>query len=114
MGEVKKFLSAAEILAAQDMQVVEVEVPEWGGVVRLRPMTAEEGLKLGTSGGDKRHSAVKVVVMTAVDADGKQLFTESDLEKLQGKSLSALMKIQKRALEINGLADEKGTAVKND
>ena len=35
-------LSKTAILAAQDLQTEDVEVPEWGGAVRVRSFTGRE------------------------------------------------------------------------
>ena len=36
-----KLLSAQDIIKAQDLKTVDVEVPEWGGTVRLKEMSAQ-------------------------------------------------------------------------
>jgi hypothetical protein len=39
-------LTAAEILGAKDRKIVAVEVPEWGGTVHVRSLSAAEALSL--------------------------------------------------------------------
>lgn len=111
----KKILSAADILAADDMKLVEVDVPEWGGTVYLRPLSALEALELRESDNtDRKHSAMKLTFLCCCNEDGSQMFTNEDVEKLSKKSLSAMLKIQKVAMQINGLSGGTVEAVKND
>lgn len=112
----KKVLSAADILGAEDLQVIEVEVPEWGGVVRLRPMTAEEaiGYNKTVTAGDKRHGAVILAGMCIVNDEGKPAFSDEQVQQLAKKSLAALMRIQRVALKINGLTKDEEAVIKND
>lgn len=117
MSDEKKFLTAAEILEKDDLPVQEIDVPEWGGTLRLRPLTAEEAISYNDtikSGGDKRHAAVILAGLCLVNEDGAPLFSAKEVQLLAKKSLSALMKIQRVALKINGLTKDEETIVKND
>ena len=110
----KRFLSAAEILASQDLETVDVEVPEWGGTVRLRAMSGEEATKFVDSlGGKTSTSAVKVVMLCAIDEEGNPLVSGEQLELLAKKSLRAILRLQKEVLRINGMTDEAAVATKN-
>src|SRR3970040_2315174 len=42
MANRKNYLPLAEIRSAPDLPITEVEVPEWGGTICIRPMTAGE------------------------------------------------------------------------
>lgn len=112
----KKFLTAQDILDADDMAVVEVDVPEWGGTIRLRPMSAEEVIAFNEENKDanKKHAALRVTAACAVDEAGNRLFTSKQMESLAKKSLAAFMRIQKVAMRINGLDDKEVKEVKND
>jgi hypothetical protein len=113
----KKFLTAAEILGAQDVEIREVDVPDWGGTVRLRTITAEEMASL-SSDTKKESSVVALLVIAAVDEDGKALFTANDFSALKKKSLRPFLQLQKIVGEMNGLNDlQKGKELveaKND
>jgi hypothetical protein len=102
----KKFLTAAEILGAQDVEIREVDVPDWGGTVRLRTITAEEMASL-SSDTKKESSVVALLVIAAVDEDGKALFTANDFSALKKKSLRPFLQLQKIVGEMNGLDDLK-------
>jgi len=109
-----KKLSAADIIETSDQQIIEVECPEWGGSVSLRSLTAGEAMTFVDAFKDnKKDGPVRLLVMTAVNEEGKPLFTLDDLEKLKGKSLKVLMRLQKAAMEMNGLGDQGKTEAKN-
>lgn len=110
MAKEKKVLGAADILNFKDLKPVEVEVPEWGGSVFIRPISAAESLQFiadNERNKDKGDSAVRLMVLSVVDEDGNPLFTEGDLPKVREKSFRAIMRIQKEALKLNGLGDDK-------
>lgn len=111
-----KTLTAAEILAAADIRYEVVDIPEWGGRVRLRTLTGDESVKFtetveknkGKSGG-----AALIISLAAVDDDGKAIFTEDQVKALQAKSLRPLNVLQKVIMKMNGF-DEGPAASKND
>lgn len=103
----KKRLSAADILKANDLQIKEVEVPEWDGYVFIKPLSAAEALEFAEAAKEKKsNAAVRLVVISVVDDEGNPLFTDADIEQLKKKSMRAVMTIQKAALKLNGLSDD--------
>jgi hypothetical protein len=117
VGEEKvvKFLTAKEILEVNDLQVTVVDVPEWGGSVRLRPMTAEEAIEYNETGdpSSKKHAAVRLAALCIVDEDGDPMFTPDQVAVLSKKSLAAFMRVQRVAMEINGLNTKGAAEAKN-
>ena len=92
------YLSRDDILAVQDCKSAEVEVPEWGGTVRIRELSASEvesiGLGIATSEGgmDIRRAEgmmAKVVAWAVIDENGKPVsgaeVVTSD-ENIRGKT----------------------------
>ena len=113
MGDVKKFLSREEVLAVEDVETRTVEVPEWGGPIRLKALTGEEAVEFAESvKGDNKAGAARIVVRCAVDENGARLFQDEDIEVLKRKSMKALLRVQKVALEMNGLSEESIDKVK--
>lgn len=97
-------LTKEDILGASDLDRVEVEVPEWGGSVWIRPLTVAERAK--TENAVKNESTgndlfALTVSMAAVDEDGKQLFNKNDLHKLKEKNGAVVQRLYQKAVEIN-------------
>ncbi len=114
MGE-KRFLTREEILQVQDLPVEDVHVPEWGGWVRVRGLTAEERDRLEASilEGQGKHTRVKMenvraklVAMTVVDEEGNRLFTDEDVAALAKKSATAMQRVFDVAMRLSGLTEE--------
>jgi hypothetical protein len=109
----KKLLTADEILQAEDIITMEVDVPEWGGSVKLRSLSGADAMRFIEAVGKKAGSAVDIVALCAVDDAGNPLFTEEQWDKLKTKSLRAILRLQRAALEINGLTEESAAQAKN-
>ena len=106
-------LSKTAILAAQDLQTEDVEVPEWGGAVRVRSFTGRERDAFESSmvRGDGRDRKVdltnmraRLVGLTVIDETGQRLFTDEEVDLLGAKSGAALDRVFAIAQKLNGLS----------
>lgn len=109
--ETPALLTAAQILAADDLSFVDVPVPEWGGTIRLREMSAGEAIKFTDSLQDnaksRNQAIVRIIRDTAVGVDGARLFPgDGDMEKLRAKSFKVFQVLSDAALKLNGFRDE--------
>lgn len=105
------YLSRESILDADDLSYDDVDVPEWGGTVRVRALTGAERDRFEASiAGGKKPSydnfRSKLVVASVVDADGERLFTQADVQLLGKKSAAALNRVFEAAQRLSGLNDE--------
>src|SRR5215471_2388356 len=102
-------LSREEILRAADLPTEDVDVPEWGGSVRVRALTAAdrdriEGEQADASGPARFHNfRARLVARAAVDGAGRPLFGEDDVHALAQKSAVALDRVFTAVLRMNGL-----------
>ena len=122
--EVVRFLSAEDILLADDIPYETVEVKEWGGILRVRGMTGAErdSYESGTVSFDDRgrrrlnlvDARARVMARTVVDGEGHRLFTEAQVKTLSKKSAVALEKVSAVALRLSGMtAEDLDAAAKN-
>ncbi|MCP2339161.1 hypothetical protein [Actinomadura rupiterrae] len=107
-------LDKAAILAAEDRRYEVVDVPEWGGQVRVRSLSGAErdefeGKTLIQAGGQQRVNArnlrARLVAITVVDSDGQLVFEPADVIKLGSKSASALQRVFDAAQRLSGLSE---------
>jgi hypothetical protein len=101
-------LSKDEILKSQDSKFVELEVPEWGGSVRLATMSgfARDRFETSVVGKNNMNTSnirAKFVAACLVDENGNLLFNESEIEALGKKSSVALDKVFGAAQKLNGI-----------
>jgi hypothetical protein len=107
-------LSKDAILAAEDRRTCDVDVPEWGGTVRVRALSGAErdAYEIALAGvrpdGTARPNLVNVrarlVAMAVVDEDGKRLFTDRDAAALGEKSAQAMDRVFVAAQRLSGLS----------
>ena len=112
-------LSKEAILSADDRKTVDVEVPEWGGTVRVGTMSASERdrWEAETYGGDKPNTLdfrARFVALCLVDEQGNRLFTGADVAELSKKSAAALHRVFKAAQELNALTDEEAETLEKN
>lgn len=108
-------LSKEEIFAAQDTTEMDVDVPEWGGKVRLRSMTGTQrsnyehwvSCRGRENDRDFRGLREQLIVACAVDESGNPLFeTEEDIEKLAEKNANVIERLATAAQKVSGLLDD--------
>lgn len=107
-------LTREQILTAPDIKTETVKVPEWGGEICVRSMTAadrdeyEQSL-IASRGPDEnanmRNVRARLLVTSVVDGTGKRLFTEADVEALGAKGAKAVNRVYKVAARLNALTE---------
>lgn len=108
-------LSRDAILGASDIQSEIVDVPEWGGQVRVQGMsgTDRDAFEASLIKGKGKNTSVnynnlraKLLVRSIVDDAGERIFGEHDIAALGAKSSAALNRVYNVAQRLNGLSDE--------
>lgn len=113
-------LNREQILEANDLPFKDVEVPEWGGTVRVRTMTGGErdafeasiydaddkGVKLNRS--DFRAKLLSKVI---VDDKNVRQFTDKDITALSAKSAKAIQRLFDVAQDLNGISKAEQDAI---
>jgi hypothetical protein len=106
-------LSKTAILTANDLKSEDVEVPEWGGAVRVRSFTGRErdAFEASMVRGDGKDRKVdltnmraRLVGLTVIDETGQRLFTDEEVDLLGAKSGAALDRVFAVAQKLNGLS----------
>lgn len=114
-------LTREAILKASDATMKEIQVPEWGGSVFVRSMSAyerdafeAEQFRLNEAGRRAENARARMAAACVCDAEGGALFTAEDVEELGKKSAKALSRIFDAALALNGFtADDVEELEKN-
>jgi hypothetical protein len=107
-------LTTDQILKVDDLKSEIVEVPEWGGSVKIRTMTGTERDRFESSvsndsrGKNKRinleNIRARLVALAMVDDDGERLFRDDQVKELGKKSAAALDRVFAVAQRLNGLS----------
>jgi hypothetical protein len=108
-------LSKNEIFAADDRVFEDVEVPEWGGTVRVRGLNGTERdayeasmekVVNGKPVRDMRNFRARLVALAAVNEDGSSLFEQNEVAALAKRSGAALSRLFDVACRLSGITDE--------
>ena len=102
------FLTREQILESLDLPMRDVEVPEWGGTVRVATLSAFDRIEweqqtFPNGEVDSKRYATALVARCVVDENGTRLFTDDDIEALGRKSLRALNRVRDVATRLNAL-----------
>lgn len=106
-------LTRDQILGAQDLKREQVDVPEWGGAVLVREMTAAERISFeqdvmmsGGVGQLPPDVVGRVAAWCIIDEAGRRVFTDADIEALGGKSTDAILRVFKAIMRLSAFAPE--------
>lgn len=104
-------LTKEQILAAEDMGLLKVAVPEWGGDVFIRVMTVGERDAYENEWQRKKETGcddfrTKFLVRCIVDEKGNRLFDNGDVSRLSQKSARVMNRLWLAAMEHNNLSDD--------
>ncbi|GGV80494.1 hypothetical protein [Streptomyces thermoviolaceus] len=112
------YLSAEQILDADDLPWEDVEVPEWGGTVRVRGMSGTDRDRFEAAMLSKDMKSVskdtaleryraRLAAACLVDDTGKRLFrSDAEIKRLGEKSAQALQRVVDVASRLSGLTQE--------
>jgi len=104
-------LSKDEILAATDLAHEDIEVPEWGGTVRVQEMSGtardayEDQLMSLPEGERTKNLRARLAAFTLVNEEGDLMFSLEETSKLGRKSAKALDRVFAAAVRLNKLGD---------
>lgn len=108
-------LTKQEILNAQDRKTEDVDVPEWGGTLRLRCLSGAErdAFEASLTKGEGKNRKLdlvnvraRLVALSAVDESGGRLFDDNEVALLGAKSAAALDRAYAVAQRLSGLTDK--------
>jgi len=103
-------LSKEDILGALDLSAITVEVPEWGGEVKMAPMTGYERDTIDTDVANDKMATInlraRVVGYCIVDDDGNRVFNNNELAALGKKSSKVLNRLFEIARNLCGMTEE--------
>jgi hypothetical protein len=115
MTDSEKLLTREQILEIQDIESEIIEVPEWGGLVKVQGMTGaerdvfESSVMKGKGKNIKinwRNLRAKLVAHSVVNGNGERIFTDADVIRLGNKSALALDKVFAVAQRLSGITSE--------
>jgi hypothetical protein len=114
----KKYLSRAAIDTVEDRPTGEVEVPQWGGWVRIQAMSAKQrsmitGTMMAVDGVDVKVRAdeigsvqLRTVAACLIEEDGSPTYQEHEYDSIGEKNAGAIETIYTALQELSGLGKD--------
>lgn len=109
-------LTRDQIIAVDDRTYEEVDVPEWGGSVRMRSLSGKERDDFEASMMQRKGNKVKdnmanfrarLLALCIVDENGKRLFVlPTEVLALGDRSAAAIQRLYNKANEMNGFSEK--------
>jgi hypothetical protein len=106
-------MTREQIIAAEDRPVETVDVPEWGGPVRLRGMSGQDRWTWGNTRDTATDLMAAMLVRCIVDDTGNRIFTDDDAPALALKSAGVLERLRRVADRLSGLGEDAAEQSKN-
>jgi hypothetical protein len=99
-------LTREQILAARvDRKPQRLEVPEWGGEVYIRVLSARDQMALSDSS-KPEETPIRVLLHSIVDEHGERILRDEDFEALAGEDFPIIMRIFGSAAKLNGFSNK--------
>lgn len=104
-------LSKENIIAADDIAYEYVDVPEWGGKVKIYAMSLAQHIeyeKLSTKGKDNPINGEQIVFVLSQalrNEDGSRLFTEEEAKLLLNKNTRVVSRLFAKCAELSKFSD---------
>lgn len=114
-------MALRDVLGSLDLERATVECPEWGLPVCVRALSLGERTKvMKAADGEWKNEAernatlaVWMVVYGAIEADGKNAFTEADFDALQAKNPFVIERLALKIGELSKIGDAADGLEKN-
>jgi hypothetical protein len=109
-------LNKAKILAADDVKLQEIAVPEWGGSVFLKVLSGTDREAFEESYADQKLKAFRLrfLVLALCDDKGDRLFSEGEITELGTKSAVVINRLFEAGWKLNAFREEDVEALGKD
>ncbi|MGH7206891.1 MAG: hypothetical protein ACREI2_11865 [Nitrospiraceae bacterium] len=97
-------LTRAQILASRrDRKPVRLEVPEWGGDVYVRVLSAADQMAISDEL-PPTEVPIQILLHCLVDESGERIFTDGDQDELAKEDFPIIMRVFSFVAKLNGLS----------
>lgn len=109
-------LNLEALKKVDDAQYDIVDIPEWGGEIKLKTISLEDQLEFGKllqeSNGDEYNYVFYLLKASCLNDEDKPMFTSiEDVALLKNMATAPVMKLFKAALALNDISDKEVEAV---
>jgi hypothetical protein len=101
-----KYLTPEDVETVNDIRYVDATA--WGGTLRFGSLPAEDMIEFleSNEGPAKKTAAIRIIVKSWVDADGKRIGTEKHIQMLKKKDSATISELVGVILKLNKLGQK--------
>lgn len=102
-------LNKQQIKDVDDLPSQIVSLPEWGGDVKIKTMSAKQRIefeKCNSNSKTELETMINLIMFSCVNEDGSLLFSKEDYGFLSEKSAKSLMRLFQEAVSLSTLSNE--------
>jgi hypothetical protein len=116
-------LTKEEILARRPTLIEPVPMPEWGGTVYVRELSAAERdafeaqqiiAKRAVEGSELHDFRAKIIVLSACDADGNRMFDDSEIPAVSKLPVKELQRLFDAGLRVGAISESEAEAIEEN
>jgi len=106
----------SRILAANDIKVEKIAIPEWGGdyYVKIISGTERDAFEEGYAEQKMKAFRVRFLVLALCDENGERIFKDEDVVELGKKSSVVINRVFEEAWKVNAFTQEAVDALGKD
>ncbi len=97
-------LNKHQIFAADDLAEKYVDMPEWGGDVKIKALSVAEQLDYDAflaKAPSEMDMAIKLILLGCIDDKNNKLFNEDDADLLKNKKSDSIFKLVSEIIKLN-------------
>lgn len=101
----KKILTADDIFEVKDTRFIEIDVPEWNGVLRVAALSAGEMIDFVESneGPARRTAGIRLIIASLVDEAGNRVGDPKMIEKFRKKDTRVMNRVVDELMKLNDM-----------
>lgn len=102
-------LNKQQIKDVNDLPSIIVDMPEWGGEIKVRTMSAKDRIdfeKKNATSKTELETMINLIMFSCVNEDNSLMFDKDDYDFLASKSAKSLMRIFNEAVKISTLSND--------
>jgi len=102
-------LNKQQIKDVDDLPSKVVHMPEWGGDIKLKTMSAKHRIefeRLNANTKTELETIIHLIMFSCVNEDGSLMFEKEDYTFLSNKSAKSLMRLFSEAVDMSTLSEK--------
>jgi hypothetical protein len=104
-AKTRKILTIDDIFEVKDTRFLEIEVPEWGGSIRVAALSAGDMIDFveSNSGPAQKTAGIRLIILSLVDEQGNRIGKPEMIERFRKRDTRAMNRVVDALMELNDM-----------